>query len=83
MRIKYTYNTYTGSIPEIIKHFGLNITRQTVHNSLYRGKGLEEILDSADYTYKGVTGTLDDIIRCFYLDVDVKLVEDRLKKVCL
>ena len=82
----YTYKDFTGSIPEIIDHFGLDLSYSCIVNRINRGMTIEEAIkkpvnktyQAKYFTYKGFTGTISDIIKHFNLDIERDVVNSRL-----
>lgn len=81
----YTYKDFSGSIPEIIKHFDLNINPRTVYDRMRRGVNICDALEIANtrnliYNYKGFTGSVPEILKEFKCEIKLKTVYARLEK---
>lgn len=81
----YTYKNFTGSVPQIIKHFQLDVKPKTVYNRLQSGMCLDKAVEvpvtrNKLYTYKGFTGNVPAILKHFKCEIKLKTVYDRLSK---
>lgn len=81
----YKYNDFVGSIPQIIKHFNLDIKAKTVYNRMNYGMDIKDALElpvtrNLRYTYRGFTGNVPAILNQFKCGIKIKTVYDRLSK---
>lgn len=81
----YEYKSFKGTVPEIIKHFELDIKGKTIYDRLKKGMTITEAIEKPIkkhnmYEYKGFKGTLPEIIKYFELKIKRKTIYDRLSK---
>lgn len=90
----YTAFGVTGTIPDLVKHFGAPVGYNSVLNRVKKGMSIEDALTVKDrhlsggtnrsnatqYTAFGVTGTLNDLVKHFKSPVAYRSVLERVRK---
>lgn len=85
---KFTYLGYEGSLSDIVKLYGKDVTVKIVRNRLAQGFTLEEALTKEkgykrtvkQYEYKGYRGSLKDIMKATNCSLSYSLVSRRLRE---
>ena len=82
----YTYNDFTGTVTEIVKHFNLSIRPETVRSRLQAGYTIKEAIDEPvkshyqrKYTFKGFRGSVNEILKHFDIKIPKSIIRKRIQ----